>query len=97
MKMKIILGIGVVVLGIAVTYMVLTGDTQNKISRTAVSYLDGDYNVTFVNGDCIKTWSVMGGKVTSEPAKGYYFFWATTETGKKYVQTPIDRTFIEEK
>jgi hypothetical protein len=34
--------------------------------------------------------------VTSEPAKGYYFFWAKQDGKKFYVQTPIARTYIEE-
>jgi hypothetical protein len=39
---------------------------------------------------------VLDGKVTSEPGKGYYYFWATKEGNKFYVQTPIGRTYIEE-
>ena len=71
-------------------------EQQNRLSRIGISWLEGDYKVTFTEGNFQKTWTVKDGKVTSEPAKGYYFFWAQ-ENGKKfYVQTPIARTYIEE-
>lgn len=71
-------------------------EQQNQISRLGVSWMEGDYNVTFVEGSHIKTWTVLDGKVTSESAKGYYFFWALENGKKVYVQTPIQRTYIEE-
>ena len=72
-------------------------EQQNKLSRLGVTWLEGDYHVTFVEGSHKKTWTVKNGKVTSEPEKGYYYFWAIGEDGKKrYVQTPIMRTYIEE-
>ncbi len=71
-------------------------EQQNRISRIGVSWLEGDYSVTFAEGNHLKTWRVIDGKVTSEPQKGYYYFWATTEQGKIYVQSPIARTYIEE-
>lgn len=71
-------------------------EQQNKISRIGVTWLEGDYLVTFASGSHQKTWEVKSGKVTSEPAKGYYYFWAI-ENGKKiYVQTPIERSYIQE-
>jgi hypothetical protein len=73
-----------------------TEETQNKLSRLGVTWLEGDYRVTFAEGQHLKQWEVRDSKVTSEPAKGYYYFWAI-ENGKKiYVQTPIERTYIEE-
>jgi hypothetical protein len=73
-----------------------TEETQNKLSRIGVTWLEGDYRVTFAEGQHVKQWEVRDSKVTSEPAKGYYYFWAV-ENGKKiYVQTPIERTYIEE-
>jgi hypothetical protein len=69
-----------------------TEDQQNQLSRKAVEYLDGNYQVTYANGATAKTWTVRNGKVTSNP-KGYYFFW---DEKKHYVQTPIENTFIEE-
>ena len=73
-----------------------TEETQNKISRIGVTWLEGDYRVTFAEGQHLKQWEVRDSKVTSEPAKGYYYFWAV-ENGKKiYVQTPIERSYIEE-
>lgn len=71
-------------------------EQQNKLSRIGVSWLEGNYKVTFVEGNHIKTWIVKDGKVTTEPGKGYYFFWANQGTKKIYVQTPIVRTYIEE-
>ncbi len=71
-------------------------EQQNKISRLGVTWLEGDYRVTFANGGHVKTWEVIGGKVTSEPAKGYYFFWVKDGDKRYYVQTPISRTYIEE-
>ncbi len=71
-------------------------EQQNKISRLGVSWLEGDYKVTFAEGSHLRTWTVRDSKVTSESVKGYYYFWAM-ENGKKiYVQTPIARTYIEE-
>ena len=71
-------------------------EQQNKLSRLGVTWLEGNYKVTFVEGNHMKSWTVIDSKVTTEPTKGYYFFW-TTENGKKrYVQTPIARTYIEE-
>jgi len=85
---------------VASTFVLLSGcsqEQQNKLSRLGVTWLEGDYKVTFVEGSHVKSWKVLDGKVTSEPAKGYYYFWAQGENGKKYyVQTPIIRTYIEE-
>lgn len=73
-----------------------TEETQNKISHMGVTWLEGNYRVTFAEGQHLKQWEVRDSKVTSEPAKGYYYFWSV-ENGKKiYVQTPIERTYIEE-
>jgi len=71
-------------------------EQQNKISRIGVTWLEGDYRVTYAVDGHVKIWVVRDGKVTTEPGKGYYYFWAT-ENGKKfYVQTPIERSYIEE-
>ena len=71
-------------------------EQQNRISRLGVTWMEGDYQVTFVEGDHVKTWMVKDGKITSEPEKGYYYFWALKNGKKIYVQTPIVRTYIEE-
>ena len=71
-------------------------EQQNKISRLGVTWLEGDYRITYADGSHAKSWEVKQGKVTSEPAKGYYYFWATQDDKKIYVQTPIARTYIEE-
>ncbi|MDH5359980.1 MAG: hypothetical protein OEX03_05410 [Gammaproteobacteria bacterium] len=71
-------------------------EQQNKLSRIGVTWLEGDYKVTFAEGNHLKSWTVLDGKVTSEPDKGYYYFWATENGRKIYVQTPILRSYIEE-
>ena len=71
-------------------------EQQNKLSRLGVTWLEGDYKVTFAEGSHVKSWEVRDGKVTTEPSKGYYYFWAIVEGKKSYVQTPISRTYIEE-
>jgi len=73
-----------------------TEEQQNRISRVGVSWLEGDYQVTYAVDGHVKSWQVIGGKVTSESEKGYYYFWATEGGKKRYVQTPIARTYIEE-
>lgn len=73
-----------------------TEEQQNKVSRLGVSWLEGDYRVTYADGAHVKSWMVKDGKVTSEPGKGYYYFWAMENDKKIYVQTPIGRTYIEE-
>lgn len=71
-------------------------EQQNRISRLGVSWLEGDYKVTFYEGQHKKEWVIRDGKVTSDPQKGYYFFWVKTAGKSKYVQVPILRTTIEE-
>jgi hypothetical protein len=73
-----------------------TEEQQNRLSRIGVTWLEGDYRVTFAEGSHLKSWEVRDSKVTSEPAKGYYYFWTKIDGKKSYVQTPIDRTYIEE-
>jgi hypothetical protein len=70
-------------------------EQQNKLSRLGVTWLEGDYRVTYADGSHVKSWVVEDGKVTSEPQKGYYYFWANVDGKKVYVQTPIERTYIE--
>lgn len=79
--------------------LVLAGcseETQNRISRLGVTWLEGDYRITFAEGSHLRTWEVRSGKVTSEAEKGYYYFWAMADGKNVYVQTPIARTYIEE-
>ncbi len=71
-------------------------EQQNQLSRIGVTWLEGDYKITFVEGSHLKSWVLKDGKVTSDPGKGYYYFWVRTDNGSKYVQTPIVRTYIEE-
>jgi hypothetical protein len=71
-------------------------EQQNKLSRLGVTWLEGNYRVTYAEGSHVKTWVVHDGKVTSEPQKGYYFFWAQVDGKNVYVQTPIASSYIEE-
>jgi hypothetical protein len=71
-------------------------EQQNKLSRLGVTWLEGDYRITYADGNHVKSWTVKRSKVTAEPEKGYYFFWADVNGKNLYVQTPIARTYIEE-
>ena len=87
----------IIVLGfLLMTLTACSEEQQNKFSRLGVTWLEGDYKVTFAEGAHIKTWIIKSGKVTTEPAKGYYYFWAIVDGKKRYVQTPIARSYIEE-
>ena len=89
-------------LGVALLSAFLLGlsgcseEQQNKLSRLGVTWLEGDYKVTYADGSHVKEWLIKDGKVTTDPAKGYYYFWATSGGQKFYVQTPIGRSYIEE-
>jgi hypothetical protein len=79
--------------------LVLTGcseEQQNKLGRLGVTWLEGNYRITFAAEGHVKSWELRGGKVATEAAKGYYYFWATVDGKTRYVQTPIERTYIEE-
>lgn len=71
-------------------------EQQNRLSRLGVTWLEGDYRVTYADGEHVKSWIIRDSKVTSEPAKGYYYFWTRVDGKKRYVQTPIARSYIEE-
>ncbi|MFT6386923.1 MAG: hypothetical protein ACJAUP_000292 [Cellvibrionaceae bacterium] len=92
----------ILIVCIGVTFYVvrafISEDRANKISRLGVSYLSGDYRVTYTGFSGDKIWVIQNGKVTSDPAKGYYFFWVRDlkNNNKKYVQVPIANTYIEE-
>lgn len=87
------------VIGLLTVLLILTGcseEQQNRISRIGVTWLEGNYKVTYADGEHVKTWLIKDSKVTSEPDKGYYYFWVRVDGKKLYVQTPIDRSYIEE-
>jgi len=73
-----------------------TEEQQNRLSRIGVTWLEGNYRVTYADGAHAKSWYIYDGKVTSEPEKGYYYFWVKEGGKRLYVQTPIGRTYIEE-
>lgn len=71
-------------------------EQQNRLARLGVTWLEGNYRVTYADGAHVKSWVVRDGKITSEPEKGYYFFWTEVDGKNRYVQTPIARSYIEE-
>ncbi|MES9855952.1 MAG: hypothetical protein ABW166_05020 [Sedimenticola sp.] len=71
-------------------------EQQNKISRIGVSWLEGNYRITFASGNHLNQWEVHNGKVTSDAEKGYYYFWAQVDGKNVYVQTPVERSYVEE-
>ena len=73
-----------------------TEEQQNRLTRLGVTWLEGNYRVTYADGEHVKSGVIHDSKVTSEPEKGYYFFWIREDGRKYYVQTPIARTYIEE-
>ena len=73
-----------------------TEEQQNRLTRLGITWLEGNYRVTYADGEHVKSWEVRDSKVTSEPEKGYYFFWVKEGEERYYVQTPIVRSYIEE-
>lgn len=73
-----------------------TEEQQNRLTRLGVTWLEGNYRVTYADGEHVKTWEVRDSKVTSEAEKGYYYFWVNDGKERYYVQTPIARTYIEQ-
>ena len=73
-----------------------TEEQQNRLTRLGVTWLEGNYRVTYADGEHVKSWVVRDSKVTSEPEKGYYYFWVKEGKKRYYVQTPIARTYIDE-
>ena len=73
-----------------------TEEQQNRLTRLGITWLEGNYRVTYADGQHVKSWEVRDSKVTSEPDKGYYFFWVRKGEKRYYVQTPIARSYIEE-
>ena len=88
--------LAVITIVMALSLMSCSEEQQNKLSRLGVTWLEGNYRVTYADGSHVKSWVVEDGKVTSEPDKGYYYFWADVNGKKVYVQTPIGRSYIEE-
>lgn len=86
----------ILIFAIVVGLAACSEEQQNKLSRLGVTWLEGDYRITYAAGSHVKSWNVKQGKVTSEPNKGYYYFWADVNGKNVYVQTPIEQTYIEE-
>lgn len=94
MKKTIYIG-GSILLALIIVYMFIPSDVINKAARKQIEFIDGNYTVTYSQDSITKIYKIKSGKVTSTD-KGYYFFWAETPNGKKYRQSPIDKTLIEE-
>ncbi len=91
----------VVIVGILITefvvYKASTGDFMNRMSRKGIELKAHDYDVvTSLHGGHTETFKVVNGKITSEPEKGYYLFWATVKGDKKYIQVPIMCSLIKQ-
>ena len=53
---------------VLLTVLFLAGcseEQQNRLGRLGVTWLEGDYRVTYADGEHVKTWEVLDGKVTS--------------------------------
>ena len=46
-----------------------TEEQQNRLNRLGVTWLEGNYRVTYADGSHVKSWVVRDSKVTSEPQK----------------------------
>jgi hypothetical protein len=76
----------------------LKGDTVNQFEReTLISRGTDKYEVTILNGSGTSKVYQTVSKVTSDSTKGYYYFWASVNGKRVYVQSPIAITLIEEK
>ncbi len=73
-----------------------TEEQQNRLNRLGVTWMEGNYRVTYADGEHVKSREVRHSKVTSEPGKGYYFFWVEKDNERYYVQTPVARSYIEQ-
>ncbi len=56
-----------------------------------------NFEVTILNGAGLTKVYQVTSKVTSDYTKGYYYFWASVNGKRVYVQSPIAITLIEEK
>jgi hypothetical protein len=75
---------------------IMKGDTVNRAEREAfIAHGSEKFRVTVLGTPQLVYDTVS--KVTSEPTKGYYFFWATVNGQRRYVQTPIQFTVYEER
>jgi len=96
LKNKIVISV-IVIAVLALGYVFISGDTENRVARLGVSYFDGDYVITHHGYSGLDVWMVKSGKVTSEPSKGYYHTRVSVQGGKTaYIQLPIINTVIEE-
>lgn len=94
---KIIITVVITLALIFTGYIFITGDTENRIARLGVTFFDGDYVITHYGLSDTNVWLVIDGKVTSEPAKGYYHTRVISHGNKTaYLQLPLDNTVVEE-
>lgn len=86
---------GVLVVLLLVVVFLIPEEWVNRISRTGVTFMEGNYRVTYAVDGHVRQWTLRG-KVTSAPEKGYYYFWEEVDGERLYRQVPIARTYIEE-
>lgn len=67
-------------------------DKINNANRTMDTMLGGDYKIHVLGIN--SPFFVMGGKVTSNPTKGYYVFYPMLNGEERLVQSPIQNTTI---
>ena len=100
-KLYVIIGsvIAVLLTGVWIyTSFFLNGNTVNRLERQAfISHGSDKFEVTILNtGGVPKVYQAVT-KLTSVPENGYYYFWATVNGNRRYIQSPIGLTVIEEK
>lgn len=90
--------LSVLFIGYLYTAVFLKGDAVNQIERKAfIEHGSDKFEVTIFNGNGVSKVYQAVSKVTSEPTKGYYYFWAQVNGHRVYVQSPMGLTLIEEK
>jgi hypothetical protein len=80
---------------LVVTFLVSGCDFINRTERTMDTMLGGDYEV-YISGHPA-VYFVKNDKITSQPDKGYYIFYALIDGKKTLVQSPIQLTTIVKK
>ena len=80
------------------TSFFMNGNTVNRLERQAfIAHGSDKFEVTILNGAGISKVYQAVTKLTSVPENGYYYFWATVNGKRVYIQSPIGLTLIEEK
>jgi hypothetical protein len=91
---KYLIGFIIIALLAVAGYFFFTGDRQNKIARMKIEQFTGNYTLIWTTYQKEYVYNVTDGKITADPIKGYYFFWADATDGGKplYTQIPITQS-----